>query len=268
MFEATPRVGVEAIIQTLISSNLVVGMKAETESEGLDWNSITYLRVAAAKLQIPFHLKIGGCEAISDLVASQYLAVDYVIAPMVETSFSADKFKQAIARAGLVDCKAKLLIETVGGVGSLRTILDNHSGWISGVNFGRTDLLASLSSSLGSNLSLESQEFLSLIQRGIVLAKERGMTVTVGGKMQTQNLGLLQKWPKESLPTFIETRRFILDFQKVMTSPEVLNDVLTVERDLIHTLLQLGLVKNQHLALYLGELENRLKPEVASFEIL
>lgn len=268
MFEETCTVGVEAIMQTLIGNNVIVGMKAETESEGLDWNSITYLRVVAAKLRIPFHLKIGGCEAISDLVASQYLAVDYVIAPMVETSFSADKFKQAIARAGLVDSKAKLLIETVGGIGNLSTILDNHSGWISGVNFGRTDLLASLSSNQGSSLSLESQEFQSLILSGIAIAKARGMTVTVGGKIQTQNLGLLQEWPEESRPTFIETRRFVLEFQKVMTSPEVLQDVLGVERDLIHTLFQLGLAKNQHLAIYLGELEKRLRPELTTFEIL
>ena len=259
---------IEERLEALIGNNLVVGMKAETESEGLDWDSITYLRVAAAKFQIPFHLKVGGCEAIADLVASQYLAVDCVIAPMVETSFSADKFKQAIARAGLVDCKAKLLIETVGGVGNLTTILDKHSSWISGVNFGRTDLLASLSSSLGSNLNLESQEFQVLIQRGIALARERGMTVTVGGKIQMQNLGLLQNFPEESRPTFIETRRFILNFQEVMSNKEALNAVLRVERDFVHTLLQLGSVKSQHLAIYLGELDRRLEPKGDNFEIL
>lgn len=246
----------------------VKALKTETESEGLDWDSITFLRVLCAKMQLPFHLKIGGCEAISDIVKSQYLDVDSVIAPMVENAFSAAKFKNGLIKSQTALSRGKLLIETVAGVESLDEIVSENIDWITGINFGRSDLLGSLESRFKTKSSFGSPDFVNLLETGLRTSKEYGLETTVGGKMTENNLKFLLNLNPDVQPDNVETRRFVLDFSFLKSKPELLSNVLRFEYEIVEKLFQMSSIKNQNLGVYLGELHSRLDPVRTEFNVL
>jgi hypothetical protein len=253
---------------TLSRKGKIFGVKAETESEGLDWNAITYLRILSEKVQLPFSLKIGGVEAVTDLVSATFLDVDSVVAPMVESSFSVQKFKKAVQKSGIEGIEKKILIETVGGLHSLPSILTDHRGWLDGVNFGRTDLLGSLNSATKGNQSIDTRDFVNLLGIGIQTAKSHSLPVTLGGQVTTESLqGLLEVEP-DFQPDFVETRRFILPFKEIASDNSLLEEVLSIERILIRRLLNFSALKVEALVSYSNELSKRLKAMPEEFEVL
>ena len=86
---------------TILKANADIGqiaLKAEFESEGTRFAELLRLKEIANGANLPLVVKIGGCEAIRDLLDCKDLRIDNIVAPMIESKYAASKFVHALNR--------------------------------------------------------------------------------------------------------------------------------------------------------------------------
>lgn len=248
----------ETKLSSLVSRGLLLGMKTETESEGLPWQEITRLRIISSSLKIPFSLKIGGVEAITDMNLASNIHVDSVIAPMVESKFAASKFFEAASKHLPNVSDRRILIETELGIKSLKNILDFSERQATGVNFGRSDLASSLSIESNKKCKQDSLEVTSRLNKAIELCKEHDFETTIGGGITQAGLDFMRDHLR-ALPNRFETRRFIFSAEKVFEEGDALVEILTLELEMISDFVGVNNGGALRASTYAGELESRLR---------
>ena len=123
----------------------ISGIKAEFEAEGSSYDDILRLRNLTSRIaDLSLHVKIGGVEAIRDIIDCLEIGVDGIIAPMVESAFGAKKFINSLERFEVKDVlHCSINIETKNGLSELDDILKTSTDAINNITIGRSDLSGS-----------------------------------------------------------------------------------------------------------------------------
>jgi len=188
----------------------VVAVKAEFEAEGTRPDEFLRLLHLTRAAGLKVALKIGGCEAISDLLASRLYGVDHIIAPMIETPYALTKYIEAKRKTyGLEPASAKFLfnLETDTTLRNLEAMLPLAGADLDGVVFGRVDFTLSRGLPRGAINDRQITDAVLSVARACAAAD---LELVVGGSVAVEAGPALREIRKVRLDRF-ETRKVVFD---------------------------------------------------------
>jgi len=195
----------------------VVSVKAEFEAEGTRIDELLRLVDIARAAGLKLTVKIGGCEAIRDLLEAKQIGVQYLVAPMVESPYAAHKF---VAAKNLVfesseqeETDFLINIETITAYEN-RDLLVNSQVEIDGIVFGRVDFAGSLGFD---RTQLNSDSITDYIIEIAKLCKQRDKQLVMGGGVSFESLDAIRKVTEVRLDRF-ETRKVVFDAKQAIGS--------------------------------------------------
>ena len=210
------------ILMTLKRDFGAVSVKAEFEAEGTRTDEMLRLIDLARRADLQVALKIGGCEAVRDLLESKQFGVEYIIAPMVESPYALKKFILAKNKVYTADqqqdTKFLFNIETISAYRSLAEMVQvaTTEGGVQGGVFGRVDFSGSLDLPRG---VIDTDEITDYVVKTGEACKLAGLELVVGGGIAISSLPALAKMRSCHLTRF-ETRKVVFSAE-ALANPEV-----------------------------------------------
>lgn len=208
---------IQHTIKRLFKKNLI-GIKQSFEDEGSLLDDIKEISKATQNNNLKLSVKIGGCEAKSDIHQCKLMGVDGIVAPMIETEFALQKFTESVSN--IKNIKFYINIESKSGYENIDKILDSPSSkMLSGIVVGRSDLVKSY----GYDKSFVNSDFIFDKTYEIMRkAKSYGLDTLMGGNLSPDSFEFISKLKKEDLIDYVETRNTII---KVGNISELNNDI-------------------------------------------
>jgi 4-hydroxy-2-oxoheptanedioate aldolase len=199
----------------------VIGLKMEFEAEATRLEEAMRLKEVALRAGLSFTVKVGGCEAISDMYSAGLLGTDYLVGPMVETPYALRKFIQAVKLAYTPDqlevMEYYINLETVTAIENFEKMLAvPEAKDLDGIVLGRVDLTGSMGLD---RAHVNSSEVLDLCLKAASLAKSHGKKVIIGGAVSAASLPFFEKFPKNSLDKY-ETRKVVFGCPVALANKE------------------------------------------------
>ncbi len=189
------------------------GVKAEFEAEGTRMDELLRLVEIAHTAGMHLTVKIGGCEAIRDLLEAKQIGVDHIVAPMVESPYALSKYIAAKSQVfnddEAQDVDFLFNLETIGGYENRHDLvkLSATPNALQGIVFGRVDFCGSMGMDRNSINEEVITEHVLEISR---LCREQGLDLVVGGGVSMDALPALEVIRREYLTRF-ETRKVVFD---------------------------------------------------------
>lgn len=219
-----------AMIETLSLLKKEYGciqLKAEFENEGSRQVELMRLKDIADAVGLPIILKIGGCEAVTDIYEALSLGARGIIAPMCETPFAVSKFLKAIetfvAEDNRKDIEFAINIETKTAVDNLdKILLLPNINLLSGITFGRVDFMGSV----GADRSLvDSPDVRRCCYKVFVKARAIGLKTALGGAISHKSFNFIEAL--QPILSKYETRKVV--FSAYCTFREGLTEAIKFE---------------------------------------
>jgi hypothetical protein len=199
------------IVKKLRDEFGLVSVKAEFEAEGTRTDELLRLLEIANKANLKVALKIGGCEAVRDLIESKNFGCDYIIAPMIETSYALSKFiaakEKVYGNQDNTDCEFLFNLETITAYENREAMFELASGKLDGCVFGRVDFVGSLQADRD---SINDDSVTAQVCEVASNCKATGLDLVVGGGVSMDALPALQQINNVHLTRY-ETRKLVFD---------------------------------------------------------
>lgn len=187
-------------------------VRAEFESEGIRNDELFRLVELTFRADLNLIIKIGGCEAVTDLITAKQLGATTIIAPMVESSYAVCKFVQSAERVYTDQERSEIElfvnIETIQGYEQREAITDKIAARnLTGVVFGRVDFCGSLGMS---RRDVNKPEITRRIKDVAGLCQIKDLQFVVGGGVDGESMPALKEIYAGYLNRY-ETRKIAFD---------------------------------------------------------
>ena len=198
----------------------VVATKAEFEAEGTRTDELLRLLEIAHRADVDIALKVGGCEAIRDLLEAKQFGVKYIIAPMVETPYALRKYIAAVEKvfgeSEREDLTFLFNLETITAYENLEAMVAvaSDSTNCHGVVFGRVDFAGSIG--MGRS-GIESEQVTNCGLRAASLCREKDLEFVVGGAVSIDAFDNLKQISDVHLNRF-ETRKVVFQASSLLNA--------------------------------------------------
>jgi 2-keto-3-deoxy-L-rhamnonate aldolase RhmA len=191
----------------------IASVKAEFEAEGTRVDELLRLVDIARSAGLPLTVKIGGCEAVRDLLEAKQIGVRYVVAPMVETPYAVSKY---VAAKNMVfdedeeqDTDFLFNLETITGFENIDAMIEMATAGdgrrVQGIVFGRVDFAGSLGESRD---TINTPRITEYVTTAAAKAKAAGLDFVMGGAVSSDTLDVIREVAAVHLTRF-ETRKVV-----------------------------------------------------------
>ena len=193
----------------------IVAVKQSLEDEGASFEELTLMRKITKKASLKHNIKVGGCEAKTDIYFCEKLGVDGIVAPMVESNYALRKFMQIISK----NKKQSLYInlESIQAFKNINQMIRTKNfKKLRGIVIGRSDLAGSLNLQKS---EVDSKKIFKLVLNLLKKIKRKKVTTKMGGSLTTRSLDFANKLYKMKLLDSVETRNI-----EIKLSDQVFNN--------------------------------------------
>ncbi|MBT6467322.1 MAG: hypothetical protein HOK50_06660 [Kordiimonadaceae bacterium] len=200
-------------------------LKGEFEAEGSTRQNIAAEALFAARNGLDYLVKIGGCEAKSDIFYLADLGITSVVAPMIESGFAMQKYMEMLQKFSFV--QVGVTIETITAVENIDEII-KQGNKLTKLTIGRTDLSASFGGG-----DVEASRIINIVKTVAKKARRANLKVVMGGGVSKSTFELLEGDPElRELLDFVETRKTVIPIERFLDK-EALVQAIELEKVLM-----------------------------------
>ena len=229
-YEDNERSTVRALSDSLNSLSKihnVVGIKQSFEDEGAILSDVITMRRITELSNLKMYVKVGGCEAITDINNCVSNSIDAIIAPMIETEYAFKKFVTAIKNIKKTDfyflCETKTAYENIDAI-----LSSEEAKSLTGVILGRSDFTKSFGMDKS---SVDSEEICQMVRAVFQKSKKLNLVTTMGGNISISSKDFIKDLYEEGLLDKIETRNVVvgLNDNNILNLEETISNILKYE---------------------------------------